>query len=58
LGVFPKKKRVFRSTIAERNAFIFGKKNILYPEFEPRTSGISVGSLKHCIIGSVYVAKI
>jgi hypothetical protein len=29
------------------------EKTIPYPGFEPKTSGLAVGSLNHCTIGSV-----
>jgi hypothetical protein len=35
--------------------FSLNGKTIPYPRFEPRTSGLAVGSLNHCTIGSVFI---
>jgi hypothetical protein len=37
----------------QKNLKFFTEKTISYPRFEPRTSGLAVGSINHCTIGSV-----
>jgi hypothetical protein len=40
---------------SQKNSKFFNGKTIHYRGFEPRTSGLTVGSLNHCTIGSVFI---
>jgi hypothetical protein len=38
--------------VSQKSSKFFNGKSIPYPGFEPRTSGLAVGSLNHCTIES------